>query len=608
MKKRTLLVVDNGTWECKAGCADAEPCLRFKNQIFRMKGKDGKITYSIAPNKKTNITTAIKSMFDGGVVYNCEVLESTIKEILKEVKKPAKEEKGKHEIKELVMTECFLNPQLFKDMALETIFSAFSFEKIQFGYDFVYSYEYNLKNNTKLSLQKTGFKRDFCDVIISMGHLGVYVVPLDPTKNTIIYDRSTYMPLGGLAAQHIFSKSIINKYYGTGLKIMKEEVEEYFKKIRVPLDYLQEIENVVNEGVGNVKILQKQNKEKVPVIKKIPKRKIGGLEAYRKRAKEMDAELIDELDNDDLDNEVEDNTDEITEQVEEAEDEVEEKEDEIEAEKEVEVVDEEEIARKLKREKLIKGATDHRNKQKIIKVLERLNYHILLLEDRHLLITNPSEFMKIRKDRLEHLEKIIKKRTFVRNELKNKKSTHSLALLKKSLAQPDTVVEDNIYLQEIRDAALEDIAIQEEIDYIDLFLRENDPTYITKEENPLDKIRNGYKEKGGININVEFIRTAEALFNPSIVGIEQPGIGESLSCIFQTMDVRNIFITGGFSQIEGIAERVKKEIIPLRHLPNDPQVVTALDPINDSYKGGFLLSKYFQTYTRQEYESKNREE
>ncbi|KAI5159717.1 actin-related protein 5 [Nematocida ausubeli] len=589
----SLLVIDNGTYECKAGMKEEIPSLRFRNQIYRLKGKDGRISYSISAVKKQNTTLTLKSMFDGPVIYNYDVLEGTIQSIIKEIK-GSLNGKGKEEIDELVITECFLNPQVFKDLAMESIFNAFSFKKVSFGYDFMYAYEYNLRNNPGMSLQKDGFNREFCDVVISMGHLGVYVVPLDPMKEMILSEESTYMPLGSLAAQHIFHRSIANKYCGSGIKVQREEVSEHFKAIRVPLDYMEEIEEVVYKGTGNLQILQKTGKEKASVPRVFPKRK-PSTEDSRKKAKHQ-----------------EENKDTHKEDAEIGELEPEKEELEIEAEEVIallekaeatkpEITTEEEQAKRLKREKLIRGATDHRNKQKVIKSLERLNHHIFLLEDRHLLINNPSEFIKLRRNRLEYLERIIKKRTFVRNELKNKKSPHSLALLKKSLEQIDAPQEDNIYLQEIRSASLEDIEILEEIEHLDAFLRENDPEYVEKEENPLDKIRHGYKEKGGININVEFIRTGEALFNPAIVGIEQPGITESLSLIMQTKDVRNVFITGGFSQIKGIKERIQKELVPLRYLPNDPSVVCALDPVIDAYKGAFIKSPYAQTLTREDY-------
>lgn len=577
----SLLVIDNGTFECRAGDSE-DNLIRFRNQIFRTKEKDGSITYSLSPNKKSTIT---KSMFDGSVIYNYYVLTGTIKEIIRELK---------IQPKNLLITECFLNPRMFQEMILLNIFNSFSFESVQLGYDFIYSYEYNLKHNN-LS-EEVEFKREFCDVIVSMGNLGVYVVPVDPIKKKILYEESTHLLLGGNIAQFVFSKSVINKYVGTGVKVSKEEVEEYFKRIRVPINYTEEIEEVVNQGKGNVKIHQKQIKPQQKQIKKEKTEKVQ----QKKRKIEVKTKEVEEYSDKEDTTEKLDELDNLAEG-------------EIDKEDTTEKLDGlTELNKKIRRDKLIKGATDHRNKQKIVKVLDRLKYHLFLLEDRFLLLNNKEEFMKIRRDRLEGLEKTLKRRNFVRNELKNKKSMHSLILLKKSLNQLDGKLDSNSYLEEIKEAGMDDLDILGEIEYIDLFLRENDERYVVKEENPLDKIREGVKEKGGININIEFIRTGEALFNPSIIGLEQPGIGESLSYVFMNRDVRNIFITGGFSQIEGIKERIEKEIESLRYFPNTPLVTVALDPVNDAYRGGFIKSEYFKSYKRdefmREYEEKERKE
>ncbi|KAH9387263.1 actin-related protein 5 [Nematocida major] len=569
--KKTLLVIDNGSWECRAGISSDSPTVRFRNQIHRVKGKDGKTAYSLLPNKKPGCTSTVKSMFDGSVIYNYEVFEGTLKEILRETRG-----KSKEKVTDVVITECFLNPQMFQDMAIRSIFSTIPCETVRIGYDFIFAYEHNMKHNKEMVLEALP-EKGFCDVIISMGYLGVYVVPVDPTEKKILYEESTFLQIGGLAAQHIFYRSISNKYCGTGIKVVREEVEEYFSGIRVSCDYSEEVEKVVNDGLGNVKVSSRAQK---PKEKKVPdKRRSHFMEIAKRRQSVTPQEATEDLPEStpgdpesagDLPRE----------------------------EKEKDAQEEEEaLLRRLKREKLIKGATDHRNKQKIMKALERLSMHISALESEHLLICNPEEYMRERRERLQELEARIKRRTFVRNELKNRKSPHSLSLLKKSLEQPDSS-SDNPHLQEIRDAAEDDTPILEEIDAIEGFLRGNDSSYTEREENPLDKIRHGYGEKGGVNINVEFIRTPESLFSPSIVGVEQPGLRESLFAVFQRGSVRNIFITGGFSQIAGLKERIEKEVLSLRYLPNSPRVITAMDPVNDAYAGGFLESEFFPKHTR----------
>jgi len=626
-----VLVIDNGTYECRGGKEGKPPEVVVKNQAIRVKEKSGKIRYTIEGSKCAKIhpssTVSVKTMFDGPVVYNYEVFEGVVRSVREEV--------GKGPFESIVLTECFLNPRMFKIQSLSVLFEQLRFKKVQLGYDFVYAYEYNMKNNEEMEKQcirrggdhvegqagaeeeggageaeeKSG--RPWCDVIISMGHQGVHVVPVDPERRKVLRGQAFFLPVGGLLLQSMFLNSVVFKYAGTGIKVPKEEVEPLFRKIRVAEEYFGEIEEVVHRGKGNVYVPDKTvQKERAPKVYGFNRRKAKPESAEAdveepesaKRAKrdedgvraedDEDGARVDDEDDVRVDDDDGVRVDEESTKIEE----------------ELNETQEEEI-KKLKREKLIKGATEHRNKQKIAKILQRLSFHIYTLEQRHLLLTDPARYMEIRKSRLETLEKTLRRRNFVRNELKNKKSPHSLALLKQTLSSNQTEApETSAYLQEIEESQLSDREIFEEIEYIDAFLRENDKTYVPKEKNPFDKIRDGYgKEKDGINVNIELVRTPEALFYPLIAGIDNPGITEALSEIFQTQDVRNVFVTGGFSQIQGLKKRLEKEIEPLRYAPNTPKVVFALDPVMDAFRGAAISSEFFPTYTLDEWSTRREE-
>ncbi|KAI5170780.1 actin-related protein 5 [Nematocida sp. LUAm3] len=592
MDKQECLVIDNGTYMCKAGISSSsDPNIIVRNYVYRIKEKKG-LSYLLEGAKKLKNQKAaytLKTMFDGPVVYNYEVFEGTMHAIIQELKIK--------NVSQLVITECFLNPKMFKTQMLHVLFSQMKMKKVQIGYDMVYAYEYNLKNNKNMS-KEIIFKRSFCDVIVSMSHQGVYIIPVDPKEKTILYNLSGYLPLGGSLSQLIFTESVASKYYGTGIKVPKEEVEKHFTKMRVPLNYFEEIEEVVYTGKGNILIETKQpKKEKIHLPRIPPKKKVKQDTPIKEAVQESSSEeeMQDEIDTEQQEETLEQDTDVLD--------------SELQQEEASEVCDipsdSLDAIKRAKREKLIKGATEHRNKQKIIKCLSRLHIHIMKLEEKMLLMTDPKAFMNQRKQRLAFLDKIIKKRNFIRSELKNKKSSYSLALLKETISssnQTEPQPENQVYLDEIADSQKSDLEILDEIEYIDLFLKENDPSYQCREENIYDRIRNGYDAtKQGININIEFLRIPEGLFNPSILGIENPGITEMLSDVFQARDVRNIFITGGFSRIQGIKQRVEKEIIPLRHPSNEPVVVEALDPVYDAFHGAVLSSEYFPIYTQDMY-------
>lgn len=600
MSKTHVLVFDNGTSECRAGTnKDGLPEIVVKNQLCRIKEKEGKITYTMENSKRRKMCASsavtIKSMFDGPVVYNYEIFKSTVEAILSEIKEK--------KIKTIVVTECFLNPKMFRVQMLDVLFGYFNFQKVQLGYDFIYSYEYNMKNNPNMCKENI-MDGNFCDIIISMGHQGIHTIPVDPQTKKIIYSLSGFLPFGGLLAQNVFCSMVSAKYYGTGIKIPKEEVETAFRSIKVLQSYTKEIEEVAYKGKDNLKIdLKGAVKEKIPKQKFFLKRKIEKKETIRKRKISEETDKEEDGGTEDLELPQEIESKGVTEKPDNNVNDI----DITAAPKEDTAAQLENEGKRIKKERLIRGAAEHRNKQKLMQVLKKLETHIMWLEERDLFVNNPEKLMERRKAHMAALQKILKKRSFIRNELKNKKSLYSLALLKQTLSSANQTPspENNIYLNDAKEAQESDTEIIEEIESIDAFLRENDKAYKSKEENVVDRIKNGYgKEKGGVNINIEFPRTAEVIFNPSIIGIENPGILELLSDIFQVYNVRNIFLTGGFSQISGIKERIEKEIVSMRYVPNTPTVSMALDPMYDTFKGAFFLSEYFPIYTQREYKEK----
>ncbi|KAJ5067138.1 actin-7-related [Anaeramoeba ignava] len=73
-----------------------------------------------------------------------------------------------------------------------------------------------------------------------------------------------------------------------------------------------------------------------------------------------------------------------------------------------------------------------------------------------------------------------------------------------------------------------------------------------------------------ITIGNERFRCAEVLFNPSLMGIEQPGIHQIVSNSIQKCDIdiqrdllANIIFSGGSTLFPGISDRFVKELVPL---------------------------------------------
>lgn len=93
-----------------------------------------------------------------------------------------------------------------------------------------------------------------------------------------------------------------------------------------------------------------------------------------------------------------------------------------------------------------------------------------------------------------------------------------------------------------------------------------------------------------LHLNVERIRVPEVLFTPSIAGVDQAGLIEISSGIMQRSDhhndlIRDIFITGGFSSLEGLDTRIERELRAVLPAGSDMRVRKARDVKLDAWRG-----------------------
>ncbi|BHF71660.1 Actin-related protein 5 [Sparganum proliferum] len=104
-----------------------------------------------------------------------------------------------------------------------------------------------------------------------------------------------------------------------------------------------------------------------------------------------------------------------------------------------------------------------------------------------------------------------------------------------------------------------------------------------------------------LNIGTEPIRATEALFERSLIGSPQAGVGECLSWILRDSSValykdgshtawvpKRLFITGGLAHLPGMKERLQVELqqlLPWKEDGTDLEVVVAADPSLDAWHG-----------------------
>ncbi|KAJ2376539.1 Nuclear actin-protein involved in chromatin remodeling [Coemansia sp. RSA 2607] len=98
-----------------------------------------------------------------------------------------------------------------------------------------------------------------------------------------------------------------------------------------------------------------------------------------------------------------------------------------------------------------------------------------------------------------------------------------------------------------------------------------------------------------LHLNVERIRVPEIIFRPSLVGLDQAGLLETIDNVIKhtgrTSLVSNVFVTGpGFAQVSGIVERLQRDIRSIVPVGTPVNVRRAEDPLRDAWRGAALWS------------------
>ncbi|XP_027329744.1 actin-related protein 5-like isoform X1 [Abrus precatorius] len=155
-------------------------------------------------------------------------------------------------------------------------------------------------------------------------------------------------------------------------------------------------------------------------------------------------------------------------------------------------------------------------------------------------------------------------------------------------------------------------------------LQDLDPTFIpnlevgTFQPAEVPRFRPLTKEDFQIVLGVERFRCPELLFNPNWIGIDQGGLDEMagvslkrLPCKDEGLEDRltsSILVTGGSSLFPGIIERLEARIRMIRPCGAPINIVRALDPVMDAWRGAasYASASQFlkQTFSRLDYYEK----
>ncbi|KAI9292236.1 actin-like ATPase domain-containing protein [Neoconidiobolus thromboides FSU 785] len=95
-----------------------------------------------------------------------------------------------------------------------------------------------------------------------------------------------------------------------------------------------------------------------------------------------------------------------------------------------------------------------------------------------------------------------------------------------------------------------------------------------------------------LHVNIERFKIPEVLFQPSILGIDQAGLEQTLQAMFQRVGkekqqglIKNVLLTGGFSKLSNLNERIELLLTKLSPSGSKIKVKLAEDPSLDAWKG-----------------------
>ena len=229
----------------------------------------------------------------------------------------------------------------------------------------------------------------------------------------------------------------------------------------------------------------------------------------------------------------------------------------------------------------------YRLKQRIAKGLERMSENIDACAENYEVKTDFHGYLERMKAKVQSLKRDLKRRDNILRELKNKKSAYSRVKSRGfdlGTNSPEEETLSQVLWAEDEDSRRRTLS---ELDNCIAVVQSYEPGYEPFEP-PTTRFLCG--------VAIERRKIPEILFEPSIINMNGFGISE----ILEALRPRHIFLTGGFSQIAGLAERLLYEAQPL---VSDAKVVVsrASDPVYDAFYGA-CFSPLYPAFTKQDYE------
>eukprot|EP01135_Chromosphaera_perkinsii_P007197 Nk52_evm5s745 gene=Nk52_evmTU5s745 len=646
-KGNGTIVIDNGTYECKAGWGgSARPSMIFPNLFGKTKTplKEGEVSFYVGND--TNLIEGAsrlnyKTPFDGACMTSCDIEEIILDYTFCNLNVHS-QGAVQHPI---VLTEPVCNPNYCRQIMSELLFECYDIPSVCYGVDSLFSFYQNCKGDV------------YSGCVVSCGNMATHILPI---WNGRFNPRSCKrLNVGGSDLVDCLHTLVDLKYpdHRSGMDLARArellhdycmvapnyqdslrqwESEQYFldETVVMQLEFdkpdekdekqLQEREEKKKENIARLKemaALKRQNQLKEK------EKQLAEMEAIKMLFKEDKGEFMDALEDfglsskKQLEQAIEESVKairKIRNRIQGVIDEPEEKE------REPPVCDlldkpdseltEDQIKEK-KKQRFLKNAHEGRLKAKRIRdELRAEEERLEKLEDekREADLQGWLKNIHIQRDAV---LKRRKDRHRLKQELQNRRS-HASKQRMRLIAQQAQDMNENRSRRKQKDDTFgmndSDWSVYRTINKDDDDSEsERDESEITKLEAQLIKYDPQFREEQSkeeeeapletmyqVRLSVDRIRVPEVLFQPSIVGNDQTGIVEMMQYVLRNFSAeqqiaisKNVFLTGGNSSYQGMLTRLEREVRSIRPFGTPINVFGAADPIVDAWKGASLFSK-----------------
>ncbi|KAH0564365.1 actin-related protein 5 [Cotesia glomerata] len=603
------LIIDNGSYNCRVGWAtENEPQLIFKNLIAKPRKERGKKDGEVqVGNDITNIESVrfqLKTQFDRNIVTHLEAQEQIFDYTFTHM---GIDTEGcvNHPI---VLTEAYLNPNYSRNLMAELLFECYSVPSIAYGVDCLFSYQHN------------NFPPD--GLIINVGYHTTHVIPIIDGKVDTVNSRR--INVGGFHVISYMHRLLQLKYPVHVNAITPSRSEEIVHEYSsIALDYQDEITRWSDPDHYDANVLRIQLPYVAPAT-------TPGLTAEQQ--KERKRELARRL--------MEMNARKREERLAEDEEQLNQL---LAIQDLVEEGELEEFEQAIKSFNLANEAELTKMINNLQAKVEKTRQKIVAANSQEDNVGTEEQKPKIKpsfqpKDQAEFDEWIsnLRKR---RQEILDKKSAkrqrrQDMAKRRTAAAQERMRIISQLARKEKRDDDFgmrdEDWDVykainreggdsdseleQERLLEVEEILRQHDPEF----DGPGSNTPVIPGETHQLHVGLERIRATEVLFQPSMIGLVEAGIPETIDFVLklyspevQSLLVCNVFLTGGTAKFPGLLGRLNRELQEIRPFKSDFKISIAKNPSLDSWYGArdFGINDNLPEFlvTRQEYDEKGGE-